>query len=300
MIGAVASARRGRAGARRDRGYTCANDVSARDVQFGDGQWFRGKGFDTFCPIGPKIVPAGELDPSDLRIQQRLNGEVLQDDRTTALIFDIPYLVSYISQAITLEPGDLILTGTPVGVGVFREPKVALAAGDVVEVEIEGIGILRNEVRAADRREQCRAQAPRLPLAKPGAEVVLRGRDRRGRRARARDRVLPGPGARHHRRRRARARVARGREHHPQHDGHPLELPLGRERRDLRALAEALGGARGGARLRPAVQPARRAQPGALAPGRPRERAPGECEPAERDRRRVARARRRRASSARS
>ena len=94
-------------------------------------------------------MPAGELDPSDLRIQQRLNGEVLQDDRTTALIFDIPYLVSYISQAITLEPGDLILTGTPVGVGVFREPKVALAAGDVVEVEIEGIGILRNEVRAA-------------------------------------------------------------------------------------------------------------------------------------------------------
>ncbi len=130
-------------------GYTCANDVSARDVQFGDGQWFRGKGFDTFCPIGPKIVPAGELDPSDLRIQQRLNGEVLQDDRTTALIFDIPYLVSYISQAITLEPGDLILTGTPVGVGVFREPKVALADGDVVEVEIDGIGILRNEVRAA-------------------------------------------------------------------------------------------------------------------------------------------------------
>ena len=130
-------------------GYTCGNDVSARDVQFGDGQWFRGKGYDTFCPVGPRVVPAVELDPSDLRIQQRLNGEVLQDDRTSSLIFDVPYLVSYISRAITLEPGDLILTGTPVGVGVFRDPKVALAPGDVVEVEIEGIGVLRNEVRAA-------------------------------------------------------------------------------------------------------------------------------------------------------
>ena len=130
-------------------GYTCANDVSARDVQFGDGQWFRGKGFDTFCPVGPRVVPAGELEPADLRIQQRLNGELLQDDRTSALIFDVPYLVSYISHAITLEPGDLILTGTPVGVGVFRDPKLPLRAGDVVEVEIEGIGVLRNEVRAA-------------------------------------------------------------------------------------------------------------------------------------------------------
>jgi 2-keto-4-pentenoate hydratase/2-oxohepta-3-ene-1,7-dioic acid hydratase in catechol pathway len=130
-------------------GYACGNDVSARDVQFADGQWFRGKGFDSFCPIGPRIVPAGDLDPSDLRIQQRLNGEVLQDDRTTALIFDIPQLVSYISQAITLEPGDLILTGTPEGIGVFRDPKMPLRDGDVVEVEIEGIGVLRNEVRAA-------------------------------------------------------------------------------------------------------------------------------------------------------
>ena len=130
-------------------GYTCGNDVSARDIQFGDGQWFRGKGYDSFCPIGPRVVPAGELDPSNLRIQQRLNGEVLQDASTSDLIFDVPYLVSYISQAITLEPGDLILTGTPVGVGVFRDPKVPLRAGDVVEVEIEGIGVLRNEVRAA-------------------------------------------------------------------------------------------------------------------------------------------------------
>jgi 2-keto-4-pentenoate hydratase/2-oxohepta-3-ene-1,7-dioic acid hydratase in catechol pathway len=128
-------------------GYTCANDVSARDAQFGDGQWFRGKGFDTFCPVGPRIVPAGELDPSDLRIQQRLNGEALQDSRTSDLIFDVPTLVDYIARVITLEPGDLILTGTPEGVGVFRDPKVSLKAGDVVEIDIEGIGVLRNEVQ---------------------------------------------------------------------------------------------------------------------------------------------------------
>jgi len=128
-------------------GYTCADDVSARDAQFGDGQWFRGKGFDTFCPVGPRIVPAGELDPSDLRIQQRLNGEMLQDSRTSDLIFDVPTLVDYVSRVITLEPGDLILTGTPEGVGVFRDPKISLKGGDVVEIEIEGIGVLRNEVQ---------------------------------------------------------------------------------------------------------------------------------------------------------
>jgi 2-keto-4-pentenoate hydratase/2-oxohepta-3-ene-1,7-dioic acid hydratase in catechol pathway len=129
-------------------GYTCANDVSARDAQFGDGQWFRGKGFDTFCPVGPRIVPVAELDPSDLRIQQRLNGNVLQDSRTSDLIFDVPTLVDYISKVITLERGDLILTGTPEGVGVFRDPKISLKAGDVVEIEIDGIGVLRNEVSA--------------------------------------------------------------------------------------------------------------------------------------------------------
>ncbi len=137
-------------------GVTCANDVSARDFQFSDGQWFRGKGYDSFCPVGPRVVPLAELDPSDLRIQQRLNGEVLQDARTSALIFGIPYLVSYVSQAITLEPGDLILTGTPVGVGFFRDPKLPLRPGDVVEVEIDGIGILRNEVRAALWSERTR------------------------------------------------------------------------------------------------------------------------------------------------
>jgi 2,4-diketo-3-deoxy-L-fuconate hydrolase len=129
-------------------GYTCANDVSARDFQFGDGQWFRGKSIDTFCPVGPRLVPRDELDPADLRIVQRLNGETLQDSRTSRLIFDIPTLVSYITASITLEPGDLILTGTPEGVGYFRDPKVALAPGDVVEVEVEGIGVLRNDVRA--------------------------------------------------------------------------------------------------------------------------------------------------------
>ena len=130
-------------------GWTCANDVSARDYQFGDGQWFRGKTLDTFCPIGPRVVPRDELDATDLRIQQRLNGETLQDSRTSLLIFDLPTLVSYISGYITLERGDLILTGTPEGVGVFRDPKVTLADGDVVEIEIEGIGVLRNDVRAA-------------------------------------------------------------------------------------------------------------------------------------------------------
>jgi len=129
--------------------YTCANDVSAREAQFGDRQWFRGKGFDGFCPIGPRLVDAGELDPSDLHVCQRLNGQLLQDARTSDLIFAVPVLVSYISRAITLEPGDLILTGTPAGVGVFRDPKLSMKDGDVVEVEIEGIGVLRNGVRAA-------------------------------------------------------------------------------------------------------------------------------------------------------
>jgi acylpyruvate hydrolase len=129
--------------------YTCANDVSARDFQFGDAQWFRGKSLDGFCPLGPNLVDPGDLDISDLRVVQRLNGEILQDARTSDLIFSIPVLVSYISTYITLEAGDLILTGTPEGVGVFRDPKISLADGDVVEVEIDGIGVLRNRVRAA-------------------------------------------------------------------------------------------------------------------------------------------------------
>jgi 2-keto-4-pentenoate hydratase/2-oxohepta-3-ene-1,7-dioic acid hydratase in catechol pathway len=128
-------------------GYMCANDVSARDAQFGDGQWFRGKGYDTFCPLGPRFVAASELgDPSDLRVVQRLNGEVLQDSRTSNLIFDIPTLIAYATAVLTLLPGDLILTGTPDGVGVFREPKISLRPGDHVEVEVERIGVLSNPV----------------------------------------------------------------------------------------------------------------------------------------------------------
>ena len=130
-------------------GYLCGNDVSARDLQFGDGQWFRGKSRDTFCPVGPGIVPVSELgDASDLRIVQRLNGVTMQDSRTSNLIFDVRALVAFVSRALTLLPGDLIMTGTPEGVGVFRDPKLSMKHGDVVEVEVEGIGVLRNPVAA--------------------------------------------------------------------------------------------------------------------------------------------------------
>jgi 2-keto-4-pentenoate hydratase/2-oxohepta-3-ene-1,7-dioic acid hydratase in catechol pathway len=133
-------------------GYLCGNDVSARDLQFGDKQWFRGKSQDTFCPVGPLIVPVSELgDASDLRVTQRLNGETLQDSRTSNLIFDVRTLVAFISHALTLLPGDLVMTGTPEGVGVFREPRLSMKHGDVVEVEVEGVGVLRNQVREAGR-----------------------------------------------------------------------------------------------------------------------------------------------------
>ncbi len=129
------------------RGYRCANDISARNIQYTESQWARAKGFDTFCPLGAQLVPVSELgDGSGLRVVQRLNGEVLQDGSTSDLIFDVPFLVSYISAVFTLEPGDLILTGTPPGVGWARDPKVSLEDGDVVEVEVEGIGTLRNPV----------------------------------------------------------------------------------------------------------------------------------------------------------
>jgi 2-keto-4-pentenoate hydratase/2-oxohepta-3-ene-1,7-dioic acid hydratase in catechol pathway len=128
-------------------GYTCANDVSARDLQFKDGQWLRGKGFDSFCPVLPRIVSVDELgDAEGLRIVQRLNGDALQDSSTSDLIFGIGALVAHASTVFTLEPGDLILTGTPAGVGIFRKPPLALADGDEVEIEIEGIGTLRNPV----------------------------------------------------------------------------------------------------------------------------------------------------------
>jgi 2-keto-4-pentenoate hydratase/2-oxohepta-3-ene-1,7-dioic acid hydratase in catechol pathway len=134
-------------------GYVCANDVSARNLQRSDGQWLRAKGFDSFCPVGPgEPVPASELgDAQGLRVVQRLNGEVLQDGNTDDLIFGVRRLVAHASTVFTLEPGDLILTGTPDGVGVFRDPPVALQHGDVVEVEIERIGVLRNPVVAEGR-----------------------------------------------------------------------------------------------------------------------------------------------------
>jgi 2-keto-4-pentenoate hydratase/2-oxohepta-3-ene-1,7-dioic acid hydratase in catechol pathway len=130
-------------------GYTVANDVSARDLQFKDGQWLRGKSYDTFCPVLPKLVPVSELgDARGLRVIQRVNGEVLQDGNTDDLIFSVPRLVAHASSVFTLEPGDLILTGTPPGVGFFRKPPLALADGDTCEIEVEGIGILSNPVTA--------------------------------------------------------------------------------------------------------------------------------------------------------
>ncbi len=131
------------------RGYICANDVSARDLQFGDGQWTRGKSPDTFCPVGPAVVPASEIpNPHDLRIRAVVNGEVLQDSTTANLIFGVDEIISYASQTITFEPGDLILTGTPAGVGVFRDPQRLLQPGDEVTIEIEGVGSLTNPVVA--------------------------------------------------------------------------------------------------------------------------------------------------------
>jgi 2,4-didehydro-3-deoxy-L-rhamnonate hydrolase len=131
------------------RGYLCANDVSARDLQFQDGQWTRGKSVDTFCPVGPRLVPVEEIsDPHDLRIRAIVSGEVLQDSTTAKLIFGVDDVISYASQTMTLEPGDLILTGTPAGVGVFRDPQRLLRAGDEVTIEIERIGSLTNSVVA--------------------------------------------------------------------------------------------------------------------------------------------------------
>ena len=128
-------------------GYRVANDVSARNLQYAESQWTRAKGFDTFCPLGDRLVRVSELgDGSGLRVSQRLNGEVLQDGTTSDLIFSVPFLVAFASNVFTLEPGDLILTGTPEGVGWARDPKVSLQPGDIVEVEVEGIGVLSNPV----------------------------------------------------------------------------------------------------------------------------------------------------------
>ena len=128
-------------------GYICVNDVSARDLQFGDGQWTRGKSPDTFCPVGPRLVPREEIDdPQQLGIRCVLNGETMQDSSTSRMIFSVAEVIAYASRTITLEPGDLIATGTPAGVGVFRDPKVLLKDGDEVSIEIDGLGTLTNPV----------------------------------------------------------------------------------------------------------------------------------------------------------
>ncbi|HYX28193.1 MAG TPA: fumarylacetoacetate hydrolase family protein [Pyrinomonadaceae bacterium] len=132
-------------------GYSLINDVSARDLQFGDGQWTRGKSLDTFAPLGPFITTRDEIDDvQSLNIEGVLNGQVMQSSNTSKMIFTVAYLISYLSQGITLQPGDVIATGTPDGVGVFRQPPVLLKAGDVFEVKIEKLGTLRNPVIAQD------------------------------------------------------------------------------------------------------------------------------------------------------
>jgi len=128
-------------------GFTIMNDVSAREAQFGDGQWFRGKSFDTFAPLGPVLVTPDEIDDiNNLQLTTRVDGTLMQDGNTRDLIFDIPFLIEYISKDMTLMPGDIISTGTPSGVGIFRNPPVILKPGNVVECFIESIGSIINRV----------------------------------------------------------------------------------------------------------------------------------------------------------
>jgi len=132
------------------RGYICVNDVSARDLQQADKQYTRAKSLDTFCPVGPRLVRRDDVgDPGNLAIRTTVNGETMQEASTSQLIFDVPTLIEFVSQAITLEPGDLICTGTPSGVGAFRDPPRFLTDGDEVVVEIERVGALRNPVHTA-------------------------------------------------------------------------------------------------------------------------------------------------------
>ncbi len=127
-------------------GYTCLNDVTARDLQRAHGQWFKGKSLDDACPMGPWIVSADEIDPARLAISLRLNGELRQSSNTTGMIFAIPRLIAELSRGMTLEAGDVIATGTPEGVGFARTPPTFLADGDEMAVTIEGIGTLRNHI----------------------------------------------------------------------------------------------------------------------------------------------------------
>ena len=129
-------------------GYTCINDVSARDLQFGDGQWVRGKSLDTFCPVGPWIVTADEIpDPQTLRIEAIVNGEALQSSTTANMFFGVRTIIAHCSRAFTLQPGDLIATGTPAGVGIYKKPPRLLEDGDEMIIRIEQIGDLRNRCR---------------------------------------------------------------------------------------------------------------------------------------------------------
>ena len=131
------------------QGYVVANDVSGRDLQFSDGQWVRGKSLDTFLPVS-ELVPATAVpDPQALPIRAILNGDVMQDSNTSNMIFGVAEVVSFVSQAITLEPGDLIITGTPAGVGAFRDPPVWLEPGDEIAIEIDGLGRIANPVVTA-------------------------------------------------------------------------------------------------------------------------------------------------------
>jgi len=130
-------------------GFAVMNDISGREAQFGDGQWFRGKSFDTFAPLGPAVVTLDELpEVNDLRLETRVNGRAMQIGTTRDMIFDIPSIIAYVSRDITLIPGDIVSTGTPSGVGIFRDPPITLADGDIVECRIEGIGTIRNRVTA--------------------------------------------------------------------------------------------------------------------------------------------------------
>lgn len=132
-------------------GYAVFNDVSARDIQFSDGQWFRGKSFDTFAPIGPCLTLKDQVpDPQNLKMQMKVNGEIRQDSSTKNMFFKIPYLISFISDVMTLEPGDIIATGTPSGVGIYAKPEPRLLkVGDIMEASIEKLGILRNPVKSS-------------------------------------------------------------------------------------------------------------------------------------------------------
>ena len=128
-------------------GFTILNDVSGRDAQFSDSQWFRGKSFDSFAPVGPCVVTPDEIDDvQNLRLTTTVNGNVMQDGNTKDMIFDLPTIIEYISEDITLLPGDILSTGTPSGVGIFRDPPVVLKPGDVVECRIERIGSIKNAV----------------------------------------------------------------------------------------------------------------------------------------------------------